>query len=265
MDLWEPLRDMLDRKFLTWVVILILGRLFFLILYTVWLCDCFFREFKMEIPCKDFTLYPEPKIMSAVWLVIVSITSVCLINFARQWHETSPLRSIFDNHLYRKKYFYELCFINILVIIYDLITIFAREFQVRTTVLYCAYILEHITSTALMLTLNFIPEFVQNVPQYNPKYCVYKITLLLYSIENYVLHALGTVVAAYRLVSVPTCSNTPENQNNTDCYDVLAVIMLFLLVSVLAIRLKVGEFFLAKFFEEDVNVLDPPSRKLRSD
>ncbi|XP_031553420.1 uncharacterized protein LOC116290516 [Actinia tenebrosa] len=261
MGLWERLRAMRDG--IMWVVIFsfVVGRLVFLIMYIVWFHDCFFREFKMGAACKDFTLYPEPKMISTVWLIIVSITSVCLINFVWQWHGSSPLKSIF-RHLYRKKYFCKLCVITILVISYDSLTIRAREFEVKTIALYCAYILEHITSAALMFTLNFVPEFVKNdVLQRNPKYYGYKLTLLLYSIENYVLYALGTVVAAYKLVSVPTtCSPTPEIQNNTDCYDVLAVTMLFLLVSVLAIRLTVGEFFLTKFFEEDVNVLDPPSQ-----
>ncbi|XP_031558042.1 uncharacterized protein LOC116294556 [Actinia tenebrosa] len=256
--MWERLRAMLDQKCsirLMYVVILIfVGRLVCLIMYALWLGDCFLREFKMEAPCKDFTLYPEPKITSAVWLMIVSFTSFLLIFYVSRLSDFRGFKSIISK-LLRKKYFYKLCVITILVVIYDSITIGAREFEVKTTLLYVAYIIEHITTVALMFRLNF----VKNVPQNKLQYHAYKITLLLYSIENYVLYAFGTVVAAYKLVSVPTtCSPTPENQINTDCYDALAVTMLFLLLSVLALRLTVGEFFLTKFFEEFEDV--PPSQ-----
>ena len=257
---------------LTWGVIfsLLVSRIAGLFLYTLWLCDCFFREFKMGVQCKGFSLYPNPEIISTIWLIVISVTSLLLIFYASRLPDFPSFKSII-RHLLRKKYFYKVCVITALVIAYDVITIVGGEIQVKRTIVYCTYILEHLSSVALIFTLNFVPEFVKNTdPQSKLKYFVYKLVLLIYAVENYVIYALGTIVAAYKLVAVPTCRlkdiETKYNKSrsstnapgNTVCHDATSVSMLLLLLTALSLRHTIGEFFLTKIFQEKVDILDTP-------
>jgi len=159
-----------------------------------------------------------------------------------------------------------------LVTIYDLITI-ADE----ATFLYIAFPVEHITSIALVFTLNFavLAKFIKNTDS-RWNMVVYKATLAIYAIENYTMFILNTMLAAYHLFIFNPCfseglannssltsvisthDSTKISTEPVRCHDAKSTIMLLLRLALISFRYMVGEFFLTKLFRENSDVLHEP-------
>ncbi|KAK3735456.1 hypothetical protein QZH41_007687 [Actinostola sp. cb2023] len=250
---------------------IVAARVLGMVLYIVWVLDCQLREFKMAIICENFSLYPHPEIVTPIWLMIVSLTSIFLIAYIQRL-PTSPGFKQIAQHLLRNKYFYKISVTLALVTIYDLITV-ADE----VTFLYIAYPVEHITSIALVFTLNFavLAKFIKNTDSRWNK-VVYKAILAVYAIENYTMFMLNTMLAAYHLFTFQPCFSEGLANNSSlttvisthdstkistepiRCHDAKSTIMLLLRLALISFRYMVGEFFLTKLFRENSDVLHEP-------
>ena len=111
---------------------------------------------------------------------------------------------------------------------------------------------EKSSAVIVALFLNFLPSDKSGLPQKNSamKLGLYKATLFVYALEGYTMAILGSTIAVYKVLTVP---NTPVT--NRDAPDIEAVVSLMLLITNNALRYYLAEFFFAKLFDQDVDIL----------
>ena len=254
-----------------WCVLVV--RLVGILLFSVWANDCFFREFRTTVTCVNFTLFPYPQLMAIIWLLATITTSLFLLLYVRRLPEFPSFKLIIK-HLVKQRYFCKISVVLLLVVIYDFLTITGKPHFLRT-LQYSTFMLEHATGILLMFTLNFVPKFLQKTDQQRRnKSLLYKLTLAMYSLEGYVLYVLGTMIAVYKVLSISSCGrehHTKSYNSSVDilasssvhrhesgvssCHDPKSVIMLLLLMTNNGLRYFVGDFFMAKLFSEDSDIL----------
>lgn len=232
-----------------------------------WGGDCFFREFKLEVACEKFTLYPCPQYFTIAWLIIVTLTTIFLI--CRLRREDFKCELLFS--LFLEKYVVELVCTLLAVLAYDARTIFeVRKREAKTIILYVCFMLEHFSSVALLITLEYFPK--SDGENYTYRRFKYRAILLVYALEHFVLFVLATMAATYTLVSIPTCTDE-ELENNSyyntsllvwllstqvkpttnsaePCHEAKTVSMVLLLMVLASLRYQLKEFFLSKAFEK---------------
>ena len=78
---------------------------------------------------------------------------------------------------------------------------------------------------------------------------LYKASLLLYSLQNSAIALLGSINAAYKVLTIP------ESDNERNQPSAKAVVDLMLLITNNSFRYFVGDFFLSKIFDEELDIL----------
>ena len=134
---------------------LLLGKLVGVILFTIWAVDCFIREFRATTNCRHFSLFPVPGLVEFFWLLCSIFVSVFLIyHVVFLSSRFCGTRKVFC-HLSKKKYFYKLTFVLLVVVIYD-IYVLSNDPQTWKTMSYVAFIMEKSLTVLLMFFLNFL-------------------------------------------------------------------------------------------------------------
>ena len=230
------------------LMVLLLGQLAGLTMFTVWATDCFVEEFRTTPTCKHFTLFPSPGVFEIAWLLMCTATSIFLI-FHVCCRSTAfhGIRVVFS-HLIRRKYFYKVVFVLFVVCIYDLVVLLNKPNTVKT-VSYLLFMLEKTLTVTVMFLLNFLPKFGNN-GEIKLKFWLYKIALAVYSLECYTLALLGSTIAVYKVLTVSE-SGTKDQPSP----GVISVVDLMLLMTNNGLRYFMADFFLSKFFDESLDVL----------
>ena len=81
---------------------------------------------------------------------------------------------------------------------------------------------------------------------------LYKASLLLYSFQNSAIALLGSIIVAYKVLTIPESDNERSQTNHPSAK---AVIDLMLLITNNSFRYFVGDFFLSKIFDEELDIL----------
>ena len=237
---------------LKWVsaVLVLVGRLIGLSMFIVWASDCFVREFHTTALCQKFSLFPRPKIFESAWLLLCTITSLYLIYHVRRLNHFCGFLPVIK-YLVRKKYFWKLVVTLILVCIYDLLAILNKSEKFKT-LSYILFMCEKSSAVVVALFLNFLPSDESGLPQKISalKLGLYKAALFVYALEGYTMAILGSTIAVYKVLTVPNTQGT-----NRDAPDIEAVVSLMLLITNNALRYYLAEFFFAKLFDQDVDIL----------
>lgn len=237
---------------LKWVcaVLVLVGRLVGISMFIVWASDCFVREFHTTALCEEFSLFHSPKIFESAWLILCSVTSSFLIFHVRCLNHFCGFLPVLK-HLIRKKYFWKLAVILILVCIYDLLAILNKSEKFKT-LSYVLFMCEKSSAVVLALLLNFLPSDKSGLPQKNSamKLVLYKAALFVYALEGYTMAILGSTIAVYKVLTVPNPPGT-----NDEAPDIEAVVSLMLLITNNALRYYLADFFFSKFFDQDVDIL----------
>ena len=231
-------------------VLVLVARLVGLFMFTTWAVDCFSREYHTTALCVRFTLFPRPKIFESVWLCLCFATSAFLILHACRLNHFPGFLPVLQ-HLIRKKYFLKLLLTLFAVCVYDVLTM-AINTETLKTVAYIIFVFEKLFAVAVVLVLNFLPSDANDLPQKNSllKLVLYKAALAVYAIEDYTMAMLGSAIAAYKVLSVPS---TPDGSK--DPPEVQAVASLMLLITNNALRVYLAEFFLSKVYDQDADIL----------
>ena len=137
------------------------------------------------------------------------------------------------------------------VCVYDVLTI-ANDTETLKTVAYIIFVFEKSFAVAVVLVLNFLPSDANGLPQKNSflKLVIYKAALVVYVVEGYTMAMLGSAIAAYKVLTVPS---TPDGSK--DPPEVKAVASLMLLIINNALRVYLAEFFLSKVYDQDADIL----------
>ena len=231
-------------------VLVLVARLVGLSMFATWAVDCFSREFHTTALCESFTLFPRPKIFESVWLCLCIATSAFLILHACRLNHFPGLRPVLQ-HLIRKKYFMKLLLTLFAVCVYDVLTM-ANDTETLKTVAYIIFVFEKSFAVAVVLVLNFLPSDANDRPQKNSlsKLVLYKAALAVYAVEGYTMAMLGSAIAAYKVLSVPSIPG-----GSKDPPEVKAVASLMLLIINNALRIYLAEFFLSKVYDQDADIL----------
>lgn len=218
-------------------------------MFTVWEVDCFFREFHTTPTCKHFTRFPSPGIFKIAWLstdIAVSLFLIFHVCF-RSPAFRGFLVSLRD--LIRKKYFYKINLVLFFACIYDLVIIFDQP-RVIKTISGLLFMMEKILVVFLVLLLNSLPRF-WNDEDVKLKWWMYKIALVVYSLQSHLLALLGSTVAVYKVLTV----STPQTNDAGSSHAVKSVLDLMLLITNNGLKYFVGDFFLSKIFDENLDLL----------
>ena len=231
-------------------VLVLVARLVGLFMFTTWAVDCFSREFHTTALCERFTLFPRPKIFESVWLCLCIATSAFLILHACRLNHFPGFLPVLQ-HLISKKYFMKLLLTLFAVCVYDVLTI-ANDTETLKTVAYIIFVFEKSFAVAVVLVLNFLPSGANDLPQKNSflKLVLYKAALAVYAVEGYTMAMLGSAIASYKVLTVPS---TPDGSK--DPPEVKAVASLMLLIINNALRVYLAEFFLSKVYDQDSDIL----------
>lgn len=224
-------------------MLVLLLRMAGLCMFGTWAGDCFIREFKTTALCKEFSLFPLPKVFASVRLLLHAITSFVFILHIRSLNHFPGFRLILK-HLKWKKYFWTLLFILVLVCVYDIV-IMKKEEEKLKTLLYICYIFEKSLGVALVLCLNFLSS---DAMKSGLKFWLYIVVFVVYALENYAMLLLGSAIAVYNVVSVPhtAIKDTP---------DITEITSLMLLITNNGLRYYLADFFSSKCFDQDVDIL----------
>ena len=225
-------------------VLVLVARLVGLFMFTTWAVDCFSREFHTTALCERFTLFPRPKIFESVWLCLCLATSAFLILHACRLNHFPGFLPVLQ-HLIRKKYFMKLLLTLFAVCVYDVLTM-THNTETLKTVVYILFVFEKSFAVAVVLVLNFLPSDANDLTQL----VLYKAALAVYAVEGYTMAMLGSAIAAYKVLSVPS---TPDGSK--DPPEVKAVASLMLLIINNALRVYLAEFFLSKVYDQDADIL----------
>ena len=120
------------------------------------------------------------------------------------------------------------------------------------TVVYIFFIFEKSFAVAVVLVLNFLPSDANDPPQKNSssKLVLYKAALAVYVVEGYTMATLGSAIAAYQVLNIPSIPD-----GSKDPPEVKAVASLMLLIINNALRVYLAEFFLSKVYDQDADIL----------
>lgn len=120
------------------------------------------------------------------------------------------------------------------------------------TVVYIIFVFEESFAVAVVLVLNFLPSDANDLRQKNSllKLVLYKAALAVYVVEGYTMAMLGTAIAAYQVLNVPSIQD-----GSKDPPEVKAVASLMLLIINNALRVYLAEFFLSKVYDQDADIL----------
>ena len=231
-------------------VLVLVARLVGLSMFTTWAVDCFSREFHTTALCESFTLFPRPKIFESVWLCLCIATSAFLILHACRLNHFPGLRPVLQ-HLIRKKYFMKLLLTLFAVCVYNVLTM-THNTDTLKTVVYIIFVFEESFAVAVVLVLNFLPSDANDLRQKNSllKLVLYKAALAVYVVEGYTMAMLGTAIAAYQVLNVPSIQD-----GSKDPPEVKTVASLMLLIINNALRVYLAEFFLSKVYDQDADIL----------
>ena len=152
---WNWTRTSCSRFKYLFFLTALLGKLVGLILFTIWASDCFFREFRTTTNCRHFSLFPVPGLIEFFWLlcsVFVSLFFIYHVVFLSP--RFCGTRKVIC-HLIKKKYFYKITFVLLVVISYD-IYVMLNDPQTWKTMSYVSFIMEKSLTVLLMFSLNFL-------------------------------------------------------------------------------------------------------------
>ena len=137
------------------------------------------------------------------------------------------------------------------VCVYDVLTM-ANDTETLKTVAYIIFVFEKSFAVAVVLVLNFLPSDGNDLPQKNSllKLVLYKAALAVYAVEGYTMATLGSAIAAYQVLNVPSIPD-----GSKDPPEVKAVASLMLLIINNALRFYLADFFLSKFYDQDADIL----------
>lgn len=230
-------------------VLVLVGRLVGLSMFIAWASYCFFREFRTTALCVRFPLFPKPRIFEIVWLSLCAITSLFLIFYVRNLNHFRGFLPVLQ-HLIKKKYFWKLVVTLISVCIYDLLTILNKP-EILKTLSYVLFMCEKSSAVVAALFLNFLPSDAGGLSKNNAamKLGLYRAVLFVYALEGYTMTILGSTIAVYKVLTVPS------SPVSNDAPDKEAVASLMLLIINNGLRYYLAEFFLSKFFDQDVDIL----------
>ena len=245
-------------------------RLVGIVLFLIWACDCFFREFRTTIACRHFPFFRNPQLLITLWLMITVLLTITL---CIKLPCSKSIGAMFF-YLLKRKYFYKISFMFALVIVYDTLILLDHPDKLKT-LQYVSFMFEDISLYLLMLRLNFTPRFISRTDtMYFIRLLAYKATLALYSLECLSIYICGTTIVFYHILTISTCSESSKINNETilsdDTFGVLrkpepheaclkhdyvTVVELLLLINSNAFRYIIGDFFLSKLFAENNDVL----------
>ena len=145
-----------NSKWLMFLGIL-LGQFFRLIMFTIWATDCFFREFHTTAVCEHFEIFPMPKLFEIFWLTTSSVGFVFLIyHIVRRSPAFCGPRKVICC-LAKKKYFYKIGFVLLVVVVYDIFILLNSPKKVNALPA-VLFMIEKTLTVQLMFFLNFLPR-----------------------------------------------------------------------------------------------------------
>ena len=127
------------------------------------------------------------------------------------------------------------------------------------TVVYILFVFEKSFAVAVVLVLNFLPSDANDLTQKNSllKLVLYKAALAVYAVEGYTMATLGSAIAAYQVLNVPSIPD-----GSKDPPEAKAVASLMLLIINNALRVYLAEFFLSKVYDQDADILGGGTKRI---
>lgn len=141
------------------------------------------------------------------------------------------------------------------VCVYDVLTM-THNTETLKTVVYILFVFEKSFAVAVVLVLNFLPSGANDLTQ-NLKLVLYKAALAVYAVEGYTMATLGSAIAAYQVLNVPSIPD-----GSKDPPEVKAVASLMLLIINNALRVYLAEFFLSKVYDQDADILGGGTKRI---
>lgn len=139
------------------------------------------------------------------------------------------------------------------VCVYDVLTM-THNTETLKTVVYILFVFEKSFAVAVVLVLNFLPSDAKNSLL---KLVLYKAALAVYAVEGYTMATLGSAIAAYQVLNVPSIPD-----GSKDPPEVKAVASLMLLIINNALRVYLAEFFLSKVYDQDADILGGGTKRI---
>ena len=193
----------LNNRFLITAAYLIflLWRFASIALYSVYATDCFLRAKLATLRCENFTLYPDPTKFEIAWQSTSAINGFIAIAILFKHPEFPGLKVVFSR-LVRLARFWSFFFQLIVVVTYNVI-LFFHEHLPGSAIIEVGFIVDEIAIWMVICLWNFVPApESKSAGGYLRLLFAYKLTLIVFFLENFFLFLLMTSQAALDVTGI---------------------------------------------------------------
>lgn len=193
----------LNNRFLLTAAYLIflLWRFVSIALYSVYATDCFLRAKLATLRCENFTLYPDPTKFEIAWQSTSAINGFIAIAILFKLPKFPGLKVVYAR-LVRLARFWSFFFQLIVVVTYNVI-LFFHEHLPESAIIEVGFIVDEITIWMVVCLWNFVPAPDSKSPSgYLWLLFAYKLTLIVFFLENFFLFLLMTSQAALDITGI---------------------------------------------------------------
>ena len=127
-------------------------------MFIIWAVDCFLSEFRTFANCKNFHLFPMPRMMECFWLFNSCAGSVFVIYHVVYLSPEFCGVRVVMRHLVKKKIFYKINFVLLAIVVY-VIYLMSNNLEIwGATISYTFFIADKFLTVILVFLLNFLPR-----------------------------------------------------------------------------------------------------------
>ena len=171
-----------------------------LALYSIYATDCFLRAKLATLRCENFTLYPDPTRFEIAWQSCSAVNNFIAIAILFKLPEF-PGWNVVSARLVRLARFWSFLFQLVVVISYNLM-LYWHEHLAESAILEVGFIIDEITITAVVCLWNFVPAPHDRCDGWACLSVAYKMTLVVFFLENFFLFLLMSSQAALDITGI---------------------------------------------------------------
>lgn len=180
--------------------VFLVWRFISLALYSIYATDCFLRAKLATLRCENFTLYPNPTRFEIAWQSCSAVNNFIAIGILFKLPEF-PGWNIVSVRLVRLARFWSFLFQLVVVISYNLM-LFCHEHLAESAIIEVGFIIDEITITAVVCLWNFVPAPHNRSDGFACLSLAYKMTLVVFFLENFFLFLLMSSQAALDITGI---------------------------------------------------------------
>lgn len=171
-----------------------------LALYSIYATDCFLRAKLATLRCENFTLYPNPTRFEIAWQSCAAVNNFIAIGILFKLPEF-PGWNVVSARLVRLARFWSFLFQLVVVISYNLM-LYCHEHLAESAIIEVGFIIDEITITAVVCLWNFVPAPHDRCDGFACLSVAYKMTLVVFFLENFFLFLLMSSQAALDITGI---------------------------------------------------------------